>query len=149
MNEDTRKVLAKLMAKTEIGMDNYPLNCVNELLRLSKTVRKNLKKIHTPIILIHSKFDNLSSTKSAKIVYNKISSEIKEYIELEKSYHMVLYDNEKEFVMNKVLEFISNRLTSKEENKEVFESALNDLKEGLLPLGGSSHRGMGMFKVVN
>jgi len=115
MNEDTRKVLAKIMAKTEIGMDNYPLNCVNELLKLSKTVRKNLKKIHTPIILIHSKYDNLSSTKSAKIVFNKISSEIKEYIELEKSYHMVLYDNEKVFVMDKAIEFINRFLNPAEE----------------------------------
>ena len=107
MNEDTRRTLAKLMAKTTIGMDNYPLNCVRELLKLSEDVRKNLKKVECPIILIHSKYDNLSSTKSAKVVYDNVSSQIKEYIELEKSYHMVLYDNEKVFVMDKAMEFIN------------------------------------------
>jgi len=116
MNEDTRKVLAKIMAKTEIGMDNYPLNCVNELLKLSKEVRRNLKKIKCPVILIHSKFDNLSSTKGAKIVYDNISSQIKEYVELEKSYHMVLYDNEKTFVMEKSLEFTNKFLQPVKEN---------------------------------
>ena len=116
MNEDTRKTLAKLMARTTVGMDNYPLNCVNELLKLSKEVRKNLKKVHCPIILIHSKFDNLSSTRSAKVVYDNISSEIKEYIELNQSYHMVLYDNEKAFVMEKSMEFISKFLNSDEKN---------------------------------
>ena len=34
------------------------------------------------------------------------------------------------------------------ENRIYFESALNDLKKGLLPLGGSSNRGMGMFKEI-
>ena len=34
-NERTRKILAKLTAKADVGMDNYPLNCVDALLKLS------------------------------------------------------------------------------------------------------------------
>ena len=44
-NERTRKSLAKITAKANISMDNYPLNCVDELLKLSKNVRKNLKNV--------------------------------------------------------------------------------------------------------
>lgn len=117
-NERTRKSLAKITAKADIGMDNYPLNCVGGLLKLSKNVRQNLKKVTCPVLCIHSKFDNLSSTKSAKIVLNGISSKIKQYVELNDSYHMVLYDNEKEFVMNTVKEFL-NKLASAEIAKEV------------------------------
>ena len=109
-NITTRKSLAKIMSKTTIGMDNYPLSCVYELLELSKIVRKDLKKINTPILIIHSKFDNLTSVKSAKVVYEGISSTNKKYIELEDSYHMVLYDNEKQFVMKSVAEFIHSLL---------------------------------------
>ena len=105
-NERTRKSLVKMTAKADIGMDNYPLNCVDALLKLSKNVRKNLKKVSCPVLCIHSKFDNLASTKGAKIVLNGISSSIKEYVELNDSYHMILYDNEKEFVMNTVKEFM-------------------------------------------
>ena len=36
-----------------------------------------------------------------------------------------------------------------EENRTFFELALNDLKCGLLPLGGSSNRGLGMFKEID
>ena len=43
---------------------------------------------------------------------------IKQYVELNDSYHMVLYDNEKEFVMNTVKEFLS-KLVSVENEKEV------------------------------
>lgn len=117
-NERTRKSLAKITAKTDIGMDNYPLNCVDGLLKLSKNVRKNLKNISCPILCIHSKYDNLSSPKSAKVVLNGVSSKIKQYVELNDSYHMVLYDNEKKLVMNTAKEFLYN-LVSAEKEKEV------------------------------
>ena len=117
-NERTRKSLAKITAKANISMDNYPLNCVDGLLKLSKYVRKNLKNITCPVLCIHSKYDNLSSPKSAKVVLDGISSHIKQYVELNDSYHMVLYDNEKEFVMNTVKEFL-NELVPAENEKEV------------------------------
>lgn len=117
-NETTRKTLAKIMSKTTVGMDNYPLSCVLELLRLSKKVRKNLKKVSCPTLVIHSKFDNLASIKGAKKVYFGISSKVKEYIELNNSYHMVLYDNEKAYVMNSVLDF-TNELLKNEVKKEL------------------------------
>lgn len=117
-NEKTRKSLAKVMAKADIGMDNYPLNCVYGLLKLSKNVRKNLKKVTCPILCIHSKYDNLASTKGAKIVINNVSSNIKKYVELNDSYHMVLYDNEKDFVMNTVNEFL-NEIIQKGQVKEL------------------------------
>lgn len=118
-NERTRKSLAKITAKADIGMDNYPLNCVDGLLKLSANVRKNLKKVTCPVLCIHSKFDNLSSTKSAKVVINGISSKIKQYVELNDSYHMVLYDNEKVFVMNTVKEFLSSLVSAEKEKETV------------------------------
>ena len=111
-NEKTRKSLAKIMAKADVGMDNYPLNCVYGLLKLSKNVRKNLKKVTCPILCIHSKYDNLASTKGAKTVINNVSSRVKKYVELNNSYHMFLYDNEKEFVMNTVNEFLNENIQS-------------------------------------
>ena len=116
-NERTRKSLAKITAKANIGMDNYPLNCVDGLLKLSKNVRKNLKNVTCPVLCIHSKYDNLSSPRSAKVVIEGISSKFKQYVELNDSYHMVLYDNEKFFVMNTVKEFLS-KLDTVEKEKE-------------------------------
>ena len=118
-NERTRKSLAKITAKANVGMDNYPLNCVDGLLKLSKNVRKNLKNVECPILCIHSKYDNLSSTKGAKVVLNGVSSSIKKYIELNDSYHMVLYDNEKEFVMNSVKEFLDTLVPQKTGEREL------------------------------
>ena len=107
-NQKTRNIVKKLLAKSDVGMNYFPMSAIYELLKLSKVVRKNLRDINNPILLIHSKEDDLTSVKGANLVYNKISSLDKNLIILEDSYHMVLYDNKKEFVYNKCLEFIKS-----------------------------------------
>ena len=116
-NEKTRKVVKKLLEKGDVGMNDFPMTGIYELLKLSSYLRKNLNKMITPILLVHSKDDDLTSPKSAKTVHQNISSNDKEMIILNDSYHMVLYDNEKEFVFNKSIEFIEKRL-NKTINKE-------------------------------
>ncbi len=122
-NEKTRNAVKKLLEKGDVGMNDFPMTGIYELLKLSKYVRKNLKSVITPILLIHSKDDDLTSVKSSQTVYKKISSRDKEMIILYDSYHMVLYDNEKEFVFNKTLEFIENRLSSRMAHFAVREAA--------------------------
>ena len=117
-NESTRRKVAALMKKNTVALDNYPLSCVYELLRLSKYTRKNMSKVDAPILLIHSVEDDLTSAKSAEFVYDNVSSTSKEYIKLHDSYHLLIYDNEKEFVFNKSVEFMNN-LCGKEELQEV------------------------------
>jgi len=114
-NEKTRAVIKKLLAKSDVGMNEFPMTGFYELLKLSKMLRKNLHKVTTPILLFHSKEDDLTSTKSADIVFNKINSKDKEKIILLDSYHMIFYDNEKEMVFNKITEFINSHVV---ENKK-------------------------------
>lgn len=105
-NIKARAAVSKLMSKNTVAMDNYPLSSIYELLLLSKRIRKNINKVFAPVLIIHSLEDDLTSTKSAKFVYDNVSSFYKEYVELNDSYHLVLYDNEKEKVLNKTIEFI-------------------------------------------
>ena len=109
-NIKTRNAIKRILEKGEVGMNDFPMTGFYELLKLSSVVRKRLKNITAPILLIHSKEDDLTSTRSAEIVNKNISSKDKEYIILYNSYHMVLYDNEKEFVFNKSLEFLDSHL---------------------------------------
>lgn len=118
-NEKTRSVIKKLLAKGGVGMNDFPMTGFYELLKLSSFVRKNLKEFNIPILLIHSQEDDLTSVKSAEVVYENIKSSDKEKVILYDSYHMVLYDNEKEFVFNKALEFITNHMASAEDEKEL------------------------------
>ncbi len=109
-NEKTRAVVKKLLAKSDVGMNEFPMTAFYELLKLSSYIRKNLYKITTPVLLFHSKEDDLTSTKSAEVVYKKISSKDKEKIILYDSYHMIFYDNEKEMVFNKITQFIAEHI---------------------------------------
>ena len=111
-NLKTRNAIKKLLSKGDVGMDNFPMTGFSELLKLSAFVRKDLSRVVSPILIIHSKEDDLTSLKSAEVVDKNISSKDKEYIVLYDSYHMVLYDNEKEFVFNKVLEFLNLHVPS-------------------------------------
>lgn len=115
-NERTRAVVKKLLEKSDVGMMDFPMTCIFELLKLSRFVRKkdSLSKVKTPILFIHSEEDDLTSKKSAYVVYDGISSEDKNIIILNDSYHMVLYDNEKEFVFNTVGEFFNSHSKIKE-----------------------------------
>lgn len=117
-NESTRRKVANLMKRNTVALDNYPMSCIYELLRLSKATRKSMSKVTAPILLMHSTEDDLTSIKSSDFVYNNVSSESKEYIKLHDSYHLVIYDNEKDFVFNKSIEFM-NSLSEVKELQEV------------------------------
>ena len=118
-NLKTRSAIKKILEKGDVGMNDFPMTAFYELLKLSSVIRKELDKVISPIILIHSKEDDLTSTKSAEVVYKKVSSKDKKYIILYDSYHMVLYDNEKEFVFSKALEFLNGHIISKIKTEEL------------------------------
>lgn len=111
-NLKTRAVVKKLLEKGDVGMNDFPMTGIYELLKLSKYVQKRMSEVVTPIIIIHSKDDDLTSVRSAYTTYNNVSSKDKNLIILYDSYHMVLYDNEKEFVYNNVLEFLDRLAVS-------------------------------------
>ena len=116
-NEKTRKVIKKLLEKSEVAADNFPMSCIYELLKLSALVRKNLYKVTSPIVIIHSVEDDLASKRSAEEVYKKVNSTQKDLILLNDSYHMLLYDNEKEFVYQISSQFIKSQINIKNDSK--------------------------------
>lgn len=84
------------------------MSCIYELLKLSKYTQKNMFKVKAPILLMHAREDDLTSTKSAEFVFKNIGSSIRKYIELENSYHLVVMDNERDFVFEKSIEFLNS-----------------------------------------
>lgn len=107
-NRITRRRIEKLMQNNTVALDYYPLSAIGELLKLSKLVRKNIKIVNSPILIIHSIEDDLTSIKSANFTFDNISSKIKERVILSNSYHLILYDNEREFVYKRTLEFLNS-----------------------------------------
>ena len=106
-NEVLRKKIAALQRKNTVALDNYPMSCIYELLKMSRFARQNMRKVTSPVLIMHAREDDLTGTRSADFVYNHISSKIKEYIKLENSYHLIVMDNERDFVFEKSIEFLN------------------------------------------
>ena len=107
-NETLRRKIAALQKRNTEALDNYPMSCIYELLKFSKQTQKNIAKVTAPILLMHAKEDDLTSTRSAEFVYRNISSKTKNYIKLENSYHLIVMDYERDYVFEKSIEFFNS-----------------------------------------
>ena len=107
-NETLRRKIAALQKRNTEALDNYPMSCIYELLKFSKQTQKNIAKVTAPILLMHAKEDDLTSTKSAEFVYRNISSKTKNYIKLKNSYHLIVMDYERDYVFEKSIEFFNS-----------------------------------------
>ena len=56
-NLRTRNIVKKLLQKGDVGMNDFPMTCIYELLKLSRFVRnkKRLSQVESPILFIQSK----------------------------------------------------------------------------------------------
>lgn len=108
-NEKTRDKIKKKLKEDKTLLSFFPLSCVHEMLRTGKYMRKHIKKCAAPVIVIHSKRDDLTSPKSAHFVYNNCSSLKKELVLLENSYHLITLDNEQDVLLSKTLNFFKNK----------------------------------------
>ena len=92
------------------GYSFYPNIALNEMRKLTNVVRKNLKKVKCPTLLMHSKADKTCIMENYNIVNDSISSEIKEKLIVEKSSHNLLNDkkylNEHEHIYETISEFL-------------------------------------------
>ena len=106
-NKTVRRKISAMLKENIIALDNIPMACVYELLGMSRHLRKNAKNITSPVLLIHSQEDDLTSVKSADYIYKNISSEIKEFIIFNNSYHLIVLDNDKDLAIEKSVEFLN------------------------------------------
>lgn len=84
----------------------YPVRSVDQLLGLLNHVREDLAEVTAPALLVHSRKDRTVHFDNLRYIYDHISSEQKEMLVLENSYHIVSLDVEKDQVFRKVISFV-------------------------------------------
>ena len=90
------------------GYKQYPLLALNEFRKMNNIVINKLHKIKCPTLIIHSHNDRLSLQDNVDLVYNKISSEIKEKMYVEKSHHNLFDENpDQKKIFNQILKFLN------------------------------------------
>lgn len=93
-------------AEGHISYPRNPYRSIVELSYLIDEVKEKVDKISAPTLVIHSKDDKYVLPQNAKMIFEKLTTKEKELIYIEKAGHVITRDGDKEFVFNKIAEFI-------------------------------------------
>jgi carboxylesterase len=109
-DERTReRVAAALHAgdSAEAGNPSTPGAIVRQLHFLSKAVRRDLRKIACPTLVVHAEEDDVSSRRNADYVASRLRGDVRKVI-LRDSYHLILLDRERNRVARESLSFLTD-----------------------------------------
>ncbi len=112
---DLPKALADVAlpgGRTHVCYDRDSVVAAASMIRFMKKVRQALPRIDAPLLIVQSRGDTVVDPRSADIIYGGVSSAVKEKVVLERSYHTITVDVEKEIVARTVLEFFERQLQS-------------------------------------
>jgi carboxylesterase len=84
---------------------SIPTARLREADRLIRHVKNSLGRIRTPVLLIHSREDDLSSLANVRYVQTRIGSERVAIVLVSDSYHMITLDNDGAYAAGKTIRF--------------------------------------------
>jgi carboxylesterase len=93
------------------GYAVQPLKGAVQLKHLQKVVLNVLPQIHQPILILQGRLDPTVHPQSPQIIYDQVSSSIKELHWLEQSTHCVILDKERDLATSLTLDFLNRVLT--------------------------------------
>lgn len=93
-------------AKYLLGYDKVPLCSVDQLNKMAKKVRNELKKVNKPILIVYSHKDNAVHEKSIEMIQNNVSTKDVQTVFLNECRHNITIECEKHKVFDVVLKFI-------------------------------------------
>jgi len=88
------------------GLPGNPWPSLAEFYRLSFRVRRQLKSVRTPCLVVHAKDDDVASLKNVRLVVRGVSGPV-ETVLLENSYHMITVDQERDQVIERSTRFFN------------------------------------------
>jgi carboxylesterase len=90
--------------------DRVPTAILRTMSELVGIVRNDLHRIHSPILIIQSKNDNIAGGKSGPLAYRRVRSPEKRLLMLEHSGHSIMMDVEQHLVFREVMGFLNGGL---------------------------------------
>lgn len=101
---------------TEGAYDRTPLKALYSLTKLWAIVRRDLPRVHQPLLIFHSRVDHTVEPENAGVVLAGVSSTDAELRTLENSYHVATLDYDAERIFAESLEFVQ-RLAAREQKE--------------------------------
>ena len=91
-----------------LGYHSWPMSAVNEFRKLTNKVRKDLPLINTPALIMHSNLDKLQHPANTDLVFNSISSKIKEKFFVDAAGHnLFIKSPDQEKIFKKAAAFLN------------------------------------------
>lgn len=87
------------------GYSEFPAVTIRETFRLISAVKRDLTRIVTPLLIVHSTEDDMASLENAKFLAARVSSAHIETFYVDDTYHVLTLDKRKDDVANQVVEF--------------------------------------------
>ncbi len=87
------------------GYSEFPGVTILETVRLIRAVKRDLARIVTPLLIVHSTEDDMASLENAKFLASRVSSKHLETFYVDDTYHVLTLDKRKDDVANQVAEF--------------------------------------------
>ncbi|HYA37990.1 MAG TPA: alpha/beta fold hydrolase [Candidatus Methylomirabilis sp.] len=87
------------------GYSEFPAVTIRETFRLIRSTKRDLARIVTPLLVIHSTEDDMASLENAKFLAARVSSRHVETSYLDDTYHVLTLDKRKDDVADQVAEF--------------------------------------------
>ncbi len=96
-------------AEREIVYERVPTGAVHRMLTYVKTVHRKLPQVDVPVLILHGRNDHTAPPVYAQLAYERVSSRDKELVWLDRSYHILPFDYDREEVFRRTYEFIAAR----------------------------------------
>ncbi len=106
---------AKLTDHSDAARNGYaffPVALFCELQRLIAYLIPRLAEITVPIQLFQASQDDMTSPKNSEFIRDKVRSEVKEFVMLDDSYHVITADQERYLVAEKAIDFCNRMAES-------------------------------------
>ncbi|MCA1839603.1 MAG: alpha/beta hydrolase [Actinomycetota bacterium] len=93
----------------EIVYDRLPTGATYYMLKFLKSARVGLPAVRCPILVMHGRQDHTVHPSNAQVIVDSVGSQDKELVWLERSYHVITLDYERDEVYRRTYEFIKGR----------------------------------------
>lgn len=94
----------------ELAYEKTPVRSIGEIVKLMGIVKGDLKKVSCPTLIFVSEEDHVVPPNNSQIIYDEISSQNKQLLHMNESYHVATLDNDQSFIIEKTLQFIREHL---------------------------------------
>ncbi|MGH2749042.1 MAG: alpha/beta hydrolase [Actinomycetota bacterium] len=93
----------------EIVYDRLPTGAAHQMLKTIKRARLALPAVRCPVLIMHGRGDHTVPPWNATVIHDTVSSDDKELVWLERSYHVVTLDHDRDEVFERTYDFIKKR----------------------------------------